>query len=66
MEKIVVTVLGAFLLILVCATFTGVFVMWLWDFAVTAVFGLPEIRFVHAWALTALCGILFNTRVSTK
>ncbi len=64
--QVVLTVLAAILGIAACALLTSVLVMLLWDFAVTEVFGLSEIRFVHAWALTVLCGLLFHTTATTK
>lgn len=35
-------------------------VMWLWNYVVPHQFGLKEIDFLHAWALTVLCNFIFN------
>jgi len=39
-------------------------VMWLWNYAVVAVFGLPAINWGQAWALMVLSGILFKNTAS--
>ncbi len=38
----------------------GAVVMWLWNWLMPALFGLPHIRFWQAFALLALCRILFG------
>jgi len=39
-------------------------VLWLWNYAVVAVFGLPAINWGQAWALMVLSGILFKNTAS--
>lgn len=36
-------------------------VMWLWNYVVPYQFGLKEIDFLHAWALTVLCNFIFKS-----
>jgi hypothetical protein len=35
--------------------------MWLWDYVMPYLFGLPEITFWRALALVLLCGFLFGS-----
>jgi len=41
-------------------------VMWLWDFLMPSLFGLPTITWFKAWMLYILCNILFKTHVTTE
>jgi hypothetical protein len=41
-------------------------IKWLWNYAAVDMFGLHEINFWHAWALGALCGLLFKSKVSSN
>lgn len=39
-------------------------VMWLWNFAIVGVFGLPAITFWQAFAIKWLCSLLFKTSIN--
>lgn len=41
-------------------------VMWLWNYAMVSVFGLPTIGFGQALALNVLSGIFFRTTTSSS
>lgn len=40
-------------------------VMWLWNWLMPHLFGLPRIGVLEAWGLQALCGILFQLHLGT-
>ena len=64
-RAIVVASIGAFLLgIFTMITFGFIIsipVMWLWDWLMPVLFGLPEITLWQSWGLLVLCGFLFKT-----
>jgi len=39
----------------------GLVLMWLWNWLMPVIFGLPTISFWQAWGLVVLCHILFKT-----
>lgn len=39
-------------------------VMWLWDWLMPVLFGLPEITWLQAWGLALLCSMLFKSHTS--
>ena len=41
-------------------------VMWIWDFIMPSLFGLPEITWFKAWMLFILCSLLFKTHVTRE
>jgi hypothetical protein len=41
-------------------------VMWIWDFIMPELFGLPEITWFKAWMLYILCSLLFKSTVNSK
>ena len=41
-------------------------VMFLWNLVIPQIFGLPEVTWMQAWALSLLCGLLFKSNVTTK
>ena len=45
---------------LVLALIIGFPVMWMWNYVVPDVFGLPPIHFWQAFWLTVLCNIMFS------
>jgi len=54
-------VVAAFLLVLVVMGLViGFPLMWLWNWLMPVVFGLPTITFYQAVGLYLLCGVLFN------
>jgi sterol desaturase/sphingolipid hydroxylase (fatty acid hydroxylase superfamily) len=41
-------------------------VMWIWDYIMPTMFGLPEITWFKAWLLYILCNILFKSHYSRE
>jgi hypothetical protein len=41
-------------------------VMWLWNWLLPALFGLPVITWTQAWGLSLLCSFLFKSHVTNK
>lgn len=55
---------AAFVIVL---TFIFAFpVMWLWNWLMPVIFGLPTITLAQAWGLNTLCGFLFKSTSSVK
>lgn len=52
--------------ILTGALLFGFPVMWLWNWLMPGIFGLPEISFWQAWGLLTLCGFLFKPASPAK
>lgn len=44
----------------IMACVMGFPIMWLWNYTMPFIFGLPEIDFFHALTLNILCGALFG------
>jgi len=51
-----VIVLGFLIILLVAWP-----VMWLWNYVMPDIFGLQELTYWQAWAITILCSILFKS-----
>ena len=41
-------------------------IMWMWDYVMPSVFGLPEITWLQSWALYVFCNLLFRTNVTVN
>lgn len=54
-------VVGSVALIVGLSALFALPVKWLWNYVVPYQFGLKEIDFLHAWALTVLCGFIFKS-----
>ena len=56
------------LLYIVISAIVSLPVMLLWDWLMPALFGLPEITWLQAWGLLALCSFLFKgyTNINKK
>jgi len=54
-------VLGGVVIAAVMALLLGFVVMWLWNWLMPAIFGLPTITFWQAWGLVVLAHILFKS-----
>jgi len=59
--KIVLIALGGVLVAAVVALFFGFVVLWLWNWLMPAIFGLPTITFWQAWGLVLLSHIFFKS-----
>jgi hypothetical protein len=59
--KIIVVVFGAFAAILIFAALAGIPVYFLWNWLCPQLFKLPQITFLEAVGLSALCGCLFKS-----
>jgi hypothetical protein len=53
-------IFGGIVLMLLLAFIFGLFVMLLWNWLITEIFGLPEINYWQAWGLVILCHLLFK------
>ena len=66
-ERIIVTVIGAFVLGLFVSFLLSWPIMWLWNGClVPAVQGVNEISWLQGWGLSVLSTLMFKTSVSTK
>lgn len=61
-------ILAALFFGLILALFLALPVMWLWNWLMPVIFGLPEIGWLQAFGLMILCGFLFRSHgsVGTK
>jgi uncharacterized membrane protein len=59
-------VVGVIVLVVVFSLLFALPVMWLWDWLMPTIFGLPEITLFQAWGLSALSGLLFKSNTSTS
>jgi uncharacterized membrane protein len=59
-------VVGVIVLVIVFSLLFALPVMWLWDWLMPTIFGLPEITLFQAWGLSALSGLLFKSNTSTS
>jgi len=59
-------VVGVIVLVIVFSLLFALPVMWLWDWLMPTIFGLPEITLFQAWGLSALSGLLFKSNNSTS
>ena len=66
MNNTIQAILTAILLIAVVAVILGFPLMWLWNWLMPGVFGLPEITFWQALGINALSTILFKQNLNTK
>ena len=41
-------------------------IMWIWDYIMPYLFGVPEITWFKAWLLYILCNILFKSHVKNN
>lgn len=68
--RVILVFAAAFFMIAVFAVVFGAIfafpVKWLFNYVGPSVFGLREIDFWQAWALLALCGILFKNSASAE
>jgi len=69
MDKILVKIL-AIIGVIVLAAVVGLWlafpVMWCWNYAVVATFGLPKITWGMAWCLNFLFHLFFKTNVTVN
>ena len=65
--KVILGLLAVAGVIVLAAMLFALPIMWLWNYTVPFLFhGVPELDFWHAWALGALCGILFKGSSSSS
>lgn len=53
-------VLISFIVIAFSAIIGGLLVMWLWNWLMPSLFGLPTLNFWQSWGLSFLGGLLFG------
>ena len=65
MQILVVIVAG---ILLVCAVglLLSLPLMWLWNWLMPVIFGLPTITWMQSWGLLILCGFLFKNSTVSK
>ncbi len=63
--KIIVGFAGVVTMILLIAAIIALPVMWMWDYVMPSVFGLPELTFWQALWGTLLCRLLFTDSVKS-
>lgn len=62
-----VTTILAYLVLVVAVAFVAALpVMWLWDWLMPTIFGLPEITWAQSLGLMLLCHALFKSNVEVK
>jgi hypothetical protein len=66
MKQTIDTILIAILLVVITAILLGFPLMWLWNWLMPSIFGLPFITFWQALGLNALATILFKSTINTK
>jgi hypothetical protein len=66
MKTTIESVAVAMLIIAVAAVLLGLPLMWLWNWLMPSIFGLPFITFWQALGLNALSAILFKSTINTK
>ena len=69
MEKALKTFVGVIVVLLatlVAAFIEGLFVMWLWNWLMPAIFGLGAITYWQGWGISFLCGMLFTRTVNKE
>lgn len=69
MEKALKTFGGVIVVLLatlVAAFIEGLFVMWLWNWLMPAIFGLGAITYWQGWGISFLCGMLFTRTVNKE
>lgn len=69
MEKALNTLVGVLVVLvatLVAAFIEGLFVMWLWNWLMPAIFGLGGITYWQGWGISFLCGMLFTRTVNKE
>lgn len=65
--KIVLGLAAVAAIIMLGAVLFAFPIMWLWNYVIPYLFhGVPELDFWHAWALGALCGMLFKSSSSSS
>ena len=58
--------IGGFIIAAFMALLFGFVVMWLWNWLMPVIFGLPTITFWQAWGLVVLSHILFKSFPNNK
>ena len=69
MEKALKTLVGVIVVLLAtlaAAFIEGLFVMWLWNWLMPAIFGLGSITYWQGWGISFLCGMLFTRTVNKE
>lgn len=69
MKKTLKTLVGVIVVLLatlVAAFIEGLFVMWLWNWLMPAIFGLGAITYWQGWGISFLCGMLFTRTVNKE
>ena len=61
----IVTMFFGFIFLAILAGFLLAFpIMWLWNWLMPVIFGLPIIGFWKAWGLMMLCSLLFKSHTN--
>lgn len=65
MKKAIIIILVTIIVGLLVGLLMAFPIMWLWNFIIPTIFGLPTITWTQAWALYVLCGMLFKSTNTT-
>lgn len=66
MTDFITAVFSAVIVFLLYVLIVGTVVMWLWNFLMPTIFGLPELTWLQSLGMYALAQMLFQSRVTLK
>lgn len=64
--QIVAVIVAGIILVLLIGFILALPVMWLWNWLMPVIFGLPVITWSQAWGLLILCSFLFKNFTVSK
>lgn len=64
--QIFAVIFAGILLVLLVGLFLSLPVMWLWNWLMPVIFGLPTLTWMQSWGVLILCGFLFKTSTVSK
>ena len=66
MTNFIATLFSAILVFLLYVLIIGSVVMWLWNYIMPTVFGLPELSWLQSLGIYALAQLFFQARVTLR
>ena len=64
--QILVVIAAGILLVCVVGLLLSLPLMWLWNWLMPIIFGLPTLTWLQSWGLLVLCGFLFKNSTVSK
>lgn len=64
MTDFITALFSAVIVFLICVLIIGTVVMWLWNFLMPTIFGLPELTWLQSLGMYALAQMFFQSRVT--